>query len=498
MGYRGGITVALDLAREPRPRAARQVFLTLTHAPGDIAQVDWADFGFAPPGSPRRVSAFVMVLAYTRVLHLEFTLSQSQGSLLRCMERACRFYGGIIHVDVVDNMRTVVLEHKTTPVLHPRFVHHAAARGFAITACRPTTPTGKPDVERGIGFVRERFWPGRRFASLMDLNRQAISWRDDFANAPVHETTGKVPSLVFEHEEKKCLSPVADAPFDTDDLFGTGVTKSFRVSFDLNRYSVPPRLVSQSVVVRGSDDFVHVFLATKEVAVHPRSWGIGEDIELPTHRRAALATKQCPDSSALPTALEGLGETGRTYARLFAAFSRSMQREMVRIVFLVELFGASATKSAIDEVMKTGHIGAEYVEYVLRHKRRLVPAPAPRSARSRRALSRRARSVHLRSVVRHAQDVRPGGSVVTKSRSGDDTKPPADDDAIELLVQKLRWLRLPGMVAAVREWLAKAAAENLSCTDVVSRLCDKNKAESSSLNCRTPCPRRALPRDQHD
>ena len=50
---------------------------------------------------------------------------------------------------------------------------------------------------------------------------------------------------------------------------------------------------------------------------------------------------------------------------------------MVRIVFLVELFGASATKSAIDEVMKTGHVGAEYVEYVLRHKRRLVPAPAP-------------------------------------------------------------------------------------------------------------------------
>jgi transposase len=377
MGYRGGITVVRDLARELRPRAAREVFLTLTHAPGQIAQVDWADFGFALPGCPRRVSAFVMVLAYSRMLHLEFTLSQSQGSLLRCMEHACRFYGGITHVDVFDNMRTVVLEHKTTPVFHPRFVHYAAARGFAVTACRPRTPTGKPDVERGIGFVRERFWPGRRFASLMDLNRQALSWRDDFANARVHETTGKVPSLVFEHEEKKCLSPVADTPFDTDDLLGTGVTKSFRVSFDRNRYSVPPRLVSQSVVVRGNDDFVRVFLATKEVAVHPRSWGIGEDIEHPTHRLAALATKQRPDSSALPTALEGLGETGRTYARLFAASSRSVQREMVRIVFLVELFGASATKSAIDEVMKTGHVGAEYVEYVLRHKRRLVPAPAP-------------------------------------------------------------------------------------------------------------------------
>ena len=64
---------------------------------------------------------------------------------------------------------------------------------------------------------------------------------------------------------------------------------------------------------------------------------------------------------------------------------------------------------------------------------------------------------------------------MTKSRSGGGTKPPADDDTIELLVQKLRWLRLPGMGAAVRELLAKAAAENLSSTDVISRLCDEEK-----------------------
>jgi len=29
------------------------------------------------------------------------------------------------------------------------------------------------------------------------------------------------------------------------------------------------------------------------------------------------------------------------------------------------------------EVMTTGHVGTEYVEYVLRHKRRLTPSAAP-------------------------------------------------------------------------------------------------------------------------
>lgn len=44
---------------------------------------------------------------------------------------------------------------------------------------------------------------------------------------------------------------------------------------------------------------------------------------------------------------------------------------------IVELFGASATESAMREVMATGHVGAEFVEYILRHKRGLAPSAAP-------------------------------------------------------------------------------------------------------------------------
>ena len=46
-------------------------------------------------------------------------------------------------------------------------------------------------------------------------------------------------------------------------------------------------------------------------------------------------------------------------------------------MLLTELFGANATASAIEEVMTTGHVGAEYVENVMRYKRRLLPSPAP-------------------------------------------------------------------------------------------------------------------------
>lgn len=50
------------------------------------------------------------------------------------------------------------------------------------------------------------------------------------------------------------------------------------------------------------------------------------------------------------------------------------------------------------------------------------------------------------------------------------------DDELEQLLAKLKWLRLPGMGRTLRALLDKAAAENLTTQDVLSRLCDEEKA----------------------
>jgi DNA replication protein DnaC len=50
-----------------------------------------------------------------------------------------------------------------------------------------------------------------------------------------------------------------------------------------------------------------------------------------------------------------------------------------------------------------------------------------------------------------------------------------DDASVDVLVEKLRWLRLPGMAAALPALLARAAADNLTVAAVISRLCDEEK-----------------------
>ncbi len=50
------------------------------------------------------------------------------------------------------------------------------------------------------------------------------------------------------------------------------------------------------------------------------------------------------------------------------------------------------------------------------------------------------------------------------------------EDDIELTLQKLKWLRLPGMARTLKTLLDKAAKENLTTSDVIGRLCDEEKA----------------------
>jgi transposase len=379
LGYTGGVTILRARLRTMRARPRVQAFLTLSFEPGEAMQIDWADFGFALPGIPRRVSAFAAVLCFSRRLYLEFTLSQAMGSFLRCMERCLRFYGGTTATDIFDNMKTVVLSHTAAAtVFNPRLLEYARSRGFSVRACNVRKAHEKGRIERPIGFIRSRFWVGRRFRDLLDLNTQAAAWRDDFANGRVHEDTGKVPQLVFEHQEKPRLKPLPSTPFNTDDVEGMGVTKLFRVPFDRNKYSVPWRLASQQVIVRADDEAVRIFLSNKQIAEHARCWSVGQDIEHPSHKQALLNERpRALPAGSLPPALASLGDTGKSYFKLLAAGSRSIHRDSARLVFLVELFGASATESAMTEVMQTGHVGAEYVEYVLRHKRGLDPQPPP-------------------------------------------------------------------------------------------------------------------------
>ncbi len=76
-GFKGRITIVEDYVRKIRPPKIK-AYLKLAFAPGECAQVDWGSYGTVRVGSTtRRLSFFVMVLCHSRMMYLEFTVSQT-------------------------------------------------------------------------------------------------------------------------------------------------------------------------------------------------------------------------------------------------------------------------------------------------------------------------------------------------------------------------------------------------------------------------------------
>ena len=103
-GYPGGYSILKDYVRTVRPQRA-PAYLTLSFEPGECAQVDWGSYGSVNVGQTRRrLSFFVMVLCYSRMMYLEFTVSQTMEHFLNAHGNAFRAFGGVPEKIMVDNL----------------------------------------------------------------------------------------------------------------------------------------------------------------------------------------------------------------------------------------------------------------------------------------------------------------------------------------------------------------------------------------------------------
>ena len=137
LGYAGGYSILKEFVRQVRP-VRKPAFLMLEFAPGECAQVDWGNFGSVAVGSTRRrLSFFVMVLCHSRLMYVEFTLSEGMDQFLSCHRHAFEFFNGVTQKVVIDNLKVGVLRHPSgqKALFHPRYLDLAAHYGFQPVAC---------------------------------------------------------------------------------------------------------------------------------------------------------------------------------------------------------------------------------------------------------------------------------------------------------------------------------------------------------------------------
>jgi transposase len=212
-GYVGGYTQLKEYVRQVRPRPPADPVVRFETPPGHQGQVDFAEFRL--PWGKRY--ALVVVLAYSRLLWLQFYARQTRAVLTRGLEEAFAFFGGVPAELLFDQMKAVIIDDEREVggrlLENPEFVRFAAHCGFRIRACRPYRAKTKGKVERPIGYVRQSFFYGRSFLNDADLNTQALSWMAQTANVRIHRTTAEAPRARFDRDERVLLKPLALRPY---------------------------------------------------------------------------------------------------------------------------------------------------------------------------------------------------------------------------------------------------------------------------------------------
>jgi len=212
-GYPGGYTQLKDYVREVRPHAPAEPVVRFETPPGYQGQVDFGTFQL-PWG---RRHALLVVLGYSRLLWMRFFARQTMTTLIRGLESAFEFFGGVPQELLFDQMRSVVLSDERLGgsglIMNAEFVRFAAHWGFRARACRPYRAKTKGKVERPIRYVRQSFFYGRTFLNDEDLNAQGEHWLQRICNLRRHRTLGETPRARFERDERIHLGALATRPY---------------------------------------------------------------------------------------------------------------------------------------------------------------------------------------------------------------------------------------------------------------------------------------------
>jgi transposase len=378
-GYTGSVSVVRRYLRRARPARGR-VYQEVHYEPAQAMQVDWGECGRVRIGATtRKVSVFVAVLCYSRLIYIEFTLSQRKEEFYRGIVHALEFFGGSPRAIIFDNLKAAVLNGSGREAcLHPEFLALCGYFCLQPIACERRDPESKGIVERGVRYVKQNALAGRteELTSFEAYLALAPLWRDQAANVRMHETTRERPVDRFQ-KERSLLRSLPATPFDTDLVVPAVVNPLARIEFDGNRYSVSPRLARQPVTIRASRDLVRVLHEGQILAQHVRCYERRQLIVSPDHRLAALALRKRSRGTATEQEFDALGPEARQFHLHLKSQPVKTGVHIRRLLGLARLYGTAELLTAISQALELATYDAAYVENLLLAERRRRELPTP-------------------------------------------------------------------------------------------------------------------------
>lgn len=375
-GFNGSYTIVKDYVRKIRPRRSA-AFLKLAFAPGECAQVDWGSYRSIRVGEThRRLSFFVMVLCYSRLMYVEFTVSQTMEHWLSCHQNAFAAFGGVPGKIMVDNLKSAVLKRIVgqTPIFNPVYLDFADHAGFTIAPCGVRKGNEKGRVENGVGYVKKNFLSGLELPTFDAINPAARIWLDTIANVRIHGETRRKPVEMFE-EEKSSLLPLPPHAYDVGFIKEVRASTQFRVAADANHYSVPAEYAGAKLTLKSYPDRICIYHEGKLVARHSRSYDRNQDIEDPDHPKELIAQRKKARDQKIFMRFLSLCPKAQDYYRELEKKRMNPAHHVQKIVALSEIYGKDMVARAMEDAFVFQAFSCEYIANLCEQRSRQIPEP---------------------------------------------------------------------------------------------------------------------------
>lgn len=380
-GYEGKYGLVKEYVRSVRPPKSKASG-EYRWEKGESAQVDFGECGRVRVGNElKKVYVFVMVLSWSRMLYLRFTLRQSMEHFLDGHRRAFDFFGSAPRELRPDCCKTAVIGHDAEgkPIYNPRYEDMADHYGTGLDACDPHSPQQKGRVENGIKYVKGNFLDDVDPTSMtLDrLNREAEKWRDEVANVRKHRTTRQQPLILFGQERPHMIDLPLN-PYDCAVVRTVSVDKQARFSFESNRYSAPPTFSSVRANLHLLPETLRLYYEGRLIASHPRAYDRrAEPIVHPDHLKRFEVAERKRRARETILRFVRLGPVAELYYEGLKNKQLDPVAHLRKILAVAERCDHDDLIRALRDAHEHGAYASDYVANLIDWRRKLAPENSP-------------------------------------------------------------------------------------------------------------------------
>jgi transposase len=333
----------------------------------------------AATGVVRAVELFIAVLGASNYTYAEATETQRSSDFIQSHCHTVEYLGGVPAAVVPDQLKPGVRDAcRYEPILQRTYEEWAAHYTTAILPARPAKPRDKANVEVAVQ-VAQRWILARlrheTFFSLSALNTRIRELLADLNARPMKGYAGASRRDLFTRFDQPALRPLPAERFIYTEWRRARVNIDYHVDVERHLYSVPHRLIHQTVDLRLSATTVEVFQRGTRIWIHRRSHHSGFTT-VPEHMpHAHRAHLEWSPSRLIRWGATVGPHTAALVEQILASRPHPEQgyRSCLGLLRLVKQYGLERVEAASGRAVAVGARSYRHVEAMLKHGLDRVP-----------------------------------------------------------------------------------------------------------------------------